>query len=115
MNIAARTVHIAAAGTLLGGHVFGIAPERLVPWLYWTVITGAALIAIEAYPSWRWCLEGRAAMVILKAVLVALVPWLWPYRVFLLMAVVVLGSVGSHMPRRFRHRLWTSPPGRTLP
>jgi hypothetical protein len=35
--------------------------------------------------------------------LLCLIPWLWQYRVPILVAVIVIASVGSHMPRRFRH------------
>lgn len=103
-NIALRTAHIAVTGVLVGGHVFGIGVERLVPWLYLTVATGSGLIVLEAYPNWRWCCQVRGTTVIVKLLLTSLVAWLWDYRVFLLMSVVVLGSVASHMPGRFRHR-----------
>jgi len=102
-NIAFRTAHLATMGVLLGGHVFGMPAERLLVWLYATVITGAGLAAIEAYPSCSWCYEGRGACTLIKLLLLLLVPWLWSQRVALLVVVVVLGSVGSHMPWRYRH------------
>jgi len=102
-NIALRTAHIGVTGALFGGHVFGIAAERLLPWLYLTILTGALLVIIEAYPSWRWCYQGRAVMVLNKVLLMCLVHWLWNYSVPILIAVIVIGSVGSHMPRRFRY------------
>jgi hypothetical protein len=42
-------------------------------------------------------------MTLAKLVLVALVPWCWPWRLPILLAVVVIASVGSHMPARFRY------------
>jgi hypothetical protein len=102
-NIALRTAHIGVAGALFGGHVFGIAAERLLPWLYLTVLTGLMLIFIEAYPNWRWCYQMRAVMILGKALLLCLIPWLWSFRVFILVGVIVVGSIGSHMPRRYRH------------
>jgi len=98
-----RTSHIGVIGVLFGGHVFGIGRERLLSWLYLTVITGAVLLVIEAYPSWRWCYQCRGALVITKVLLLCFVPWLWDYRVPVLIAVIVIGSVGSHMPQRFRY------------
>jgi hypothetical protein len=103
-NIGFRTAHIGVTSVLFGGHVFGITAQRLLPWLYMTIATGAVLVVIEAYPNWRWCLEGRGAMPIAKVLLMCLVPWFWDYRVPILIAVVVIGSVGSHMPRRLRYR-----------
>ncbi|HJN65996.1 MAG TPA: hypothetical protein QF761_07320, partial [Pirellulales bacterium] len=61
------------------------------------------LIAIEAYPSCRWFYQGRGIMVFCKIVLLCLIPWLWNYRVLILAAVVVVASIGSHMPARFRY------------
>jgi hypothetical protein len=102
-NIAARTAHIGVTGVLFGGHVFGIEARRLMPWLYAAILTGAVLLIIEAYPKWRWCYQGRAVMVVTKVLMLCLVPWCWDYRVVIIAAVIVLGSAGSHMPRRFRY------------
>ena len=102
-NIAARTVHIAVTGALFGGHCFGVDADQLRPWLYCTIASGVALVFFEAYPTCRWLREMRAAMVLGKLLLLAAVPWFWEYRVPTLVAVIVLGSVGSHMPRRFRY------------
>lgn len=48
-----------------------------------------------------------------KLLLIASIPWLWPYRVPILAVVIVIGSVGSHMPRRYRH--FSLVHGRALP
>ena len=103
LNIGFRTVHLGVGGVLIGGHVFDIAPERLLVWLYLTIVTGAVLVVLEARPRWRWLHENRGVMTIAKLLLLLLIPWLWPYRAWLLAAVIVLASVGSHMPARFRY------------
>ena len=41
-----------------------------------------------------------------KLALLVLIPWLWEYRVAILAVVIVLASVGSHMPARFRYYSW---------
>lgn len=102
-NIVTRTAHIGVAGILVGGHVFGIEPSRLHLWVYLTVITGLGLMMIEAYPGWRYWCEGRGALVAAKILLLCSILWLWDARVPILLTVIVIGSVGSHMPRRFRH------------
>lgn len=103
LNIAFRTMHLGLAGVLVGGHVFDVPRERLLSWLYLTIASGAVLVVLEAWPSGRWLHEGRGLMTLTKLLLLALVPWCWPYRVWLLAAIVILGSVGSHMPARFRY------------
>jgi hypothetical protein len=103
LNILLRTSHIIVTGVLCGGHVFAIEPERLLIWLYLAIFTGAMLMFIEAYPSWRYVCEVRGATVLLKLLLLCCVPWFWHARVPILIAVVVVGSVGSHVPRKYRH------------
>jgi hypothetical protein len=106
-NIAARTVHLAATGTLLGGHVFGVAPETLYPLLWTAIVTGGVMIAVEVIPTAHWAHQVCAIFVYVKLLILCLVPLLWPYRVPMLLAVLVLASVGSHAPRRVRHySLW---------
>ncbi|HJN11803.1 MAG TPA: hypothetical protein QF564_24170 [Pirellulaceae bacterium] len=102
-NMAFRTIHIGVTGILFGGHVFDVAAERLLIWLYLSIATGIGLIVIEAYPSCRWFYQGRGVAVLFKLVLLGIVPLLWDYRVAILSAVIVIASVGSHMPGRFRY------------
>ena len=104
LSVACRTVHLAAFGLLLGGHAWGVEAERLLAALWLTAGSGVALVVTESLGSARWLLEGRGAMVLLKLTLLLVVPFAWDLRVPLLLAVVVVASVGSHMPRRFRHR-----------
>jgi len=102
-NIGLRSGHLAAMGVLLGGHAFDIAPARLLPALWATVLTGIALVAVEAGLNLVWLHQGRGLMTLAKLGLLAAVPWFWDYRLPILLAVVVLASVGSHMPARFRY------------
>ncbi len=105
-NIAVRTVHIGVTGVLVGGHVFGIPKERLLPWLYLVLASGAALLVVEAIPDWRWCFEGRALMLGAKLLLLSAIPWAWGARVPLLFSSVVVASLASHLPRKYRHSVW---------
>jgi hypothetical protein len=102
-NIALRTAHLAAMGVLLGGHAFGEPASYLLPALWWTIGTGAALGTLEAGWRFDWFHQGRGLMTLAKLGLLLLIPWLWDYRLPILLAVVVLASVGSHMPARFRY------------
>jgi hypothetical protein len=102
-NIALRTAHIAAMGVLLGGHAFDVAPERLKLSLWLTIASGVALAMVEAGPRLLWFHQGRGLMTMAKLALMCAVPLAWDYRLPILLAVVVLGSVGSHMPARYRY------------
>ena len=102
-NIAARTVHLAATGTLVGGHVFGVPAVHLYAALWVAIGSGAALIVLEMYASVHWAHQGCALMLYMKLGLLSVIPWLWDYRVPILFTVVALASVGSHAPRTIRH------------
>jgi hypothetical protein len=103
LNIALRTAHIAAMGVLLGGHAFGVAPERLMVALWLTVGTGVALAAVESGLRSLWLHQGRGFMTMVKLVLLCVIPLAWDHRLPILLVVVVIASVGSHMPGRFRY------------
>lgn len=89
-------------GALFGGHLFEVATERLLWWLYGTIFTGFVLVLLEAYANLSWCYQARGACVFLKLLLLCSIPWLWDYRVPILISVLVIASVGAHMPRRYR-------------
>lgn len=103
LSIALRTAHLATFGTLLGGHVFDVDHSRLLPFLLATLITGAALMALELASTCAWLLMGKGIAVLVKLLLLAVIPLFWEHRVWVLLAVVIVASVGSHMPSRFRH------------
>jgi hypothetical protein len=102
-NIAARTVHLAATGTLLGGHVFHVPAAQLYSALWVVIASGAVLIVLEMYASMHWAHQGCALILYAKLGLICLIPWLWDFRVPILLAVVTLASIGSHAPRTIRH------------
>ena len=106
LNILFRTAHIATAGILLGGHAFNMPPGRLLPSLWLTIATGAGLGLLEAGPRLLWFHQVRGLMTLAKLGLLSAVPFLWDYwhlRLAVLLIVVAIGSVGSHMPARFRY------------
>jgi hypothetical protein len=104
-KLLARTVHLIATASLVGGHMFGAPLAALRLLLYLSIITGVAMCALEAYPNRRFFYEGWALLLWLKLVVLMLVPVFWNARKPILIAVLVIASVASHMPRALRH--WT--------
>jgi len=102
LGITFRTAHLITFGTLLGGHVFEVDPSRLLPLLYWTIVTGAGLMAMELASTCAWLFMGKGIAVLGKLLLLSMIPLFWQHRVWILLVVVVIASVGSHMPSRFR-------------
>lgn len=104
-KLVARTLHLIAIAGLVGGHMFG-APLAPLRWLlYLTIITGVAMCAFEAYPNRHFFYEGWALLLWLKLAVLMLVLVFWNARTPILIVVLVIASIGSHMPRGIRH--WT--------
>ncbi len=103
-NIAARTAHIAAIAVLVGGHAFDVPTDKLTLTLWLAIVTGAVLVVLEAFSvRLRWLVQGRGLLVLAKLVLLLIIPLAWSSRLPILLVVIVLASVGSHMPARFRY------------
>ncbi len=103
-SVGLRTLHLAAFGVLLGGHAFAVDPEKLLPSLWLTIVSGIGLIALEMYAAGLyWLFLGKGITVLVKLALLLAIPVFWEARVMLLLLVVGIASVGSHMPSRFRH------------
>lgn len=98
-----RTAHILSMGILLGGHFFDVAPEHLRNPLVWTVATGVLFILLEAWGSLGWLFQVRGVVTVAKISLILLIPVYWEHRMWILAAVVILASISSHMPGRFRY------------
>jgi hypothetical protein len=103
LSIAFRTAHLATFGTLLGGHVFGVEPSRLLPFLVVTIASGAALMALELASTFEWLLMVKGLAVVLKLLLLAMIPIFWSRRVSILLVIVTVAAISSHMPARLRH------------
>ena len=103
LNIGLRTAHIAAMAVLVGGHAFAVSPHRLMPSLWLTLGTGAALALMESGAKPLWLHQGRGLVTLAKLGLLSLVPLAWELRLPILLTVIVIASVGSHMSSRFRY------------
>lgn len=100
---------------LVGGHAFDVDRARLMFSLWLTIATGAALLAVESGMRPGWLRQGRGLMTVAKLGLICVVPFAWNVRVPLLIAALVLASVGSHMPARYRYGLVLDRSGKVVP
>lgn len=105
MRTSLRAAHVITGGIFLGGHVFTVSRDALLPWMLATFVTGGLLVLMDLHASFAVCFEVRAILVLAKFLLFASIIPLWEARVWLLVAAAVIGVVGSHMPGRYRHRL----------
>ncbi|MDD5209993.1 MAG: hypothetical protein PHV36_11445 [Elusimicrobiales bacterium] len=103
LRVTMRTLHIISFSVFFGGLWFGVQQAELMPWLYASVFTGAALMALELRKGLDWFLQLAGGVTLIKLALLCLVPVFPDYNRFLLLLAVGLSSVGSHMPARLRH------------
>ncbi|MRR33955.1 hypothetical protein EG829_04530 [bacterium] len=103
LDLILRTGHIAVAGILFGGFVFEVPFYDLHLWHWLTVATGVGLLLLELRHSLSWPHQGRGVMGIFHMGLPGIAHLRPDLAVPLLWATMVLGSIGSHMPRNLRH------------
>ncbi|OGQ91004.1 MAG: hypothetical protein A2289_00850 [Deltaproteobacteria bacterium RIFOXYA12_FULL_58_15] len=101
--MALRALHVLSGGTLLGGHIFGLHRDSLLPWLVATLASGTTLLLVDMLASFAVLCEVRGTMVFVKLALVGLAGIYWPARVPLLVTALLLGVFASHMSGRQRH------------
>jgi len=77
LGVALPTAHLMAFGGLVGGHLFDVDPARLPPFLFATIATGAALMALELASTFAWLFMGKGLVVLFKLVLLLMVPLFW--------------------------------------
>lgn len=89
--------------------IFGLGSDVVRDWGLVTLVSGLAILLTDLHASFTFVLETRGLLVTAKLLLVGLTI-LWPAAglVFMLLAFT-LGSVGSHMPGKYRHRVWFQP------
>ncbi len=101
LRIALRTAHICAFSVYAGGVWFGA--EELGRALFWAAASGAALAAVNIGRAPVWIVELRGVATLLKSLLIALAAHWSAVRIPLLASAMVLASVASHMPGRYRY------------
>jgi hypothetical protein len=107
VDIALRSAHVLVISVLFGGAVFNIPASQLLPLQRLAVVTGVALIVSEIFHRPHWPTQIRGVMVFVHAGLLGLAILRPNLAVSCLCAALVLGMVGSHMPKKFRHWSYT--------
>jgi len=108
LNVGCRTGHLVAVSALVGGTLWGVDAERLGLSLWLAVGSGLGLVVLESQARPSWLVEGRGLAVIGKLGLLALAPYVGRHQGLLLVGVVIVASVGAHLPRSLRH--WSPRP-----
>ena len=113
VGISVRTAHIIVTSVYVGGRLWDVPTEKLRVWRYLTAATGVALLVSEAGHSPNWPHQGRGLTTM--AHIGALLPGHFDPKLAKASAVaaMLLGSVGSHLPRSLRK--WSVVRGKVMP
>ena len=98
-----RTLHVLAVGAYFGGHVFSVAPERLIPALVGVVVTGGLFALFETVCAPVWIVQIRGVATLVKLLLLASVPLFWAQRLWILALIMAIGVVITHAPSQIRY------------
>lgn len=102
-NIAVRTLHIVSAGAVFGGILQRASYSDMRGWFLTVILTGLTLLLLEWLHDLHWPHRGKGLLVLCHIIAAAASAFLPFFQVALLWTSLVVGSVGSHMPRRYRH------------
>ena len=101
-----RAVHILGGGVLIGAYLFQQTAEVIAGWYALTVLSGLFLLMTDLHASFAVLVEWRGLSILCKLALLLLLPLLPGWEVQGLVAILVIGSLSSHLSRKFRHRVW---------
>ncbi|HVP13949.1 MAG TPA: hypothetical protein VMS88_00315 [Terriglobales bacterium] len=103
IQIAARSVHIAAMALVLGGVAWRAPEEALQGSVALTIASGLLLLGLDLWKSGRYFVQGNGLAVLLKLGLLGLGLLLPGARLAWYLAATAVASIGSHMPKSWRH------------
>jgi hypothetical protein len=112
LAIVIRTAHISAMAILVGGYYFAALDPSLRLWKILTAATGLALLLSETSHSRHWVYQARGVITLAHVGALALIPLSGVAGRSALVAALVIGSIGSHLPRSVRK--WSFRHGRIV-
>jgi hypothetical protein len=103
LNITLRTLHLIGVAGLGGAYLYSAPRGLWEPYLWLSLSSGSALVAMSLYSNGIWLLQLRGLLILLKLGLLGIMLWLPGFSLQLGMAVIVLSSVISHAPGNVRY------------
>ncbi len=105
-----RTVHILGGGVLIGAYLFQQPQSSIHLWYITATLSGMLLFFTDLHASFAVLFEWRGLSIISKICLLLLLPLMPGYEIYVLSLILAIGSLSSHLSRKFRHRLWLKLP-----
>jgi hypothetical protein len=101
-----RTVHILGGGVLIGAYLFQQPQDVIQPWYITATLSGVLLFLTDLHASFAVLFEWRGLSIFSKIGLLLLLPLMPGFEIAILVLILTIGSISSHLSRKFRHRLW---------
>ncbi len=102
IGLTARTAHLLAVATYLGGKLLDVPDERLTLWRRLVVASGSALMISEAAHSRNWPHQVRGVVALAHAATLAATHLSPRVGKAAVVAALVTGAAGSHAPKAIR-------------
>lgn len=103
LNIFLRTLHLIGVAGLGGAYLYE-APRLLwEPYLWLSMLSGFALVAVSVYSNGIWLIQLRGLLILFKLLLLGLLLFLPAMKLELGIAVIIISSVISHAPGNLRY------------
>jgi len=110
--VAFRAAHLGAMSMLVGGRFFAVPAPSLRLWQLLTAVTGVALLLTEVSHSRHWIYQARGVTTVAHVGVLGLKHVAPALAVAGTVAALLIGAVGSHLPRSLRK--WSFRHGRVL-
>ncbi len=103
INISLRTLHLIGTAGIGGAYLLGSAPAEWLYFLWLTVASGIAMMAIEVWGNGVWLVQVRGVAILAKLALLGAMPLFPDSAAAIFTLVIVVSAVGAHAPGRLRH------------
>ena len=115
VQLAARSLHIAAMAMILGALPFGADHQALRGPILLTLASGGVLLLVDLAKDAAFLVQGSGVAVLVKLGLLGLGALQPRHRLPWYLAATLVASIGSHMPGRWRHFSFATLSVRRLP
>ncbi len=95
---------------LIAAFYYAQSDAEIMLWVSVAGLSGMALLLTDIYASFAVLLEWRGLAMMAKIGGLLLLPVADGFEIALLVGILVIGSVSSHLSRKFRHRTWLKVP-----
>jgi hypothetical protein len=95
---------------LIGAYLFEQPASSIHNWYAIAAVSGLLLLLTDLHASFALVFEWRGLSIISKIGLLLLLPVAPGYEIYILGAILTIGSLSSHLSRKFRHRMWWTLP-----